>query len=382
MPEFDIVAYGATGFTGRLILERLAPRLAARGGRLAAGGRSPDRLHDVMASLSLEDVGVVVADAFDSAAVRKMAERTRMVVSTGGPYTLYGETLVATCADLGVDYFDLCGEPLWQADMIGRHRARARDTGARLVFSAGFDSVPFDLAVFAAQLEAVRRWGAPAEAGYTRVMALKGSLSGGTRASGRATAVAVAQDPAAAAAWGNPYLLADPYTGDPAAAAPSARYDPVLNCMVGPFMMAPVNTKVVHRTNMLLRYPWGEAFAYEEAALYDEGGARPLAEFDLQASRARAPGEGPDAAERAAGGYELVTIATLDRDLMLRQRLIGAEDPGYGFSSRLISHVALRLLETPRSSLPGGCWTPAAALGEDLITDLQAAGALKFDIVG
>ena len=186
--KFDIIVYGATGFTGQLVAEYLAANYAGQGApRWAMAGRSLDKLASVRDAIGAPaDTALIKADASDSASLKAMIDQTKSVLSTVGPYQLYGSELVAACAASGTDYLDLCGEPVWMRQMIDAHQATAQSSGARIVFSCGFDSLPFELGVFCAQKEASKVFGAPAARVKGRVRKMSGTLSGGTAASMRA----------------------------------------------------------------------------------------------------------------------------------------------------------------------------------------------------
>ena len=191
---FDLVVHGATGFTGRLVVEYLLQRYPAGSGlRWAMGGRNADKLAAVRDELGAPaDTPLVVTDTSNPASLQALMDATRLVLTTVGPYQLYGNELVAACAKAGVDYVDLCGEPAWMRQMIDAHEAAAKASGARIVFSCGFDSIPFDLGVFLLQKEFRHRYGYPAPRVRGRVRKMKGTFSGGTAASLKATMAAAA----------------------------------------------------------------------------------------------------------------------------------------------------------------------------------------------
>src|SRR6202795_4560062 len=178
--KFDIVVYGGTGFTGQLVAEYLAAHYSDKGDpKWAMAGRSLEKLASVRDAIGAPaDTPLIVADAGDIASLKAMVDQAKSVISTVGPYQLYGSDLLAACVNSGTDYFDLCGEPLWMREMIEKHEAAAKASGARIVFSCGYDSVPFELGVFAAQEEARKVFGAPATRVKGRVRAMKGTLSG------------------------------------------------------------------------------------------------------------------------------------------------------------------------------------------------------------
>jgi short subunit dehydrogenase-like uncharacterized protein len=194
--KFDIVVYGATGFTGQLVAEYLAAQYKGDASlKWAMAGRSKDKLAAVRDAIGAPaDTPLIVADASDPTSLKAMVAQTKSVISTVGPYQFYGNELLAACVASGIDYFDLCGEPLWMREMIDKHEAAAKASGARIVFSCGFDSVPFELGAFFVQEEAKRVFGTPALRVKGRVRDMRGTLSGGTAASAKATFDAVAKD--------------------------------------------------------------------------------------------------------------------------------------------------------------------------------------------
>ena len=213
--KFDIVVYGATGFTGQLVAEYLAEHYRGdRDLKWAMAGRSLDKLASVRDAIGAPaDTPLIVADASDPASLKAMIDQTRSVISTVGPYLLYGSELLAACVATGTDYFDLCGEPIWMRQMIDAHEATAKSTGARIVFSCGYDSLPFELGVFCAQEEAKKVFGAPASRVKGRVREMKGTFSGGTAASMRALFEAAANDHSLVALLRNPFALTPGFEG-------------------------------------------------------------------------------------------------------------------------------------------------------------------------
>src|SRR5215469_5371716 len=207
--KFDIVVYGATGFTGQLVAEYIATRYKNdRQLKWAMAGRSLDKLKSVRDTIGASaDTPLIAADSSDAAAMKAMVEQTRSVITTVGPYQWYGNELIAACAASGTDYLDLCGEPVWMRQMIDKHEAEAKASGARIVFSCGFDSVPFELGAFYVQQEARRAFGASSSRVKGRVRDMRGTLSGGTAASAKATFDAVAKDLSLVAILNDPFAL-------------------------------------------------------------------------------------------------------------------------------------------------------------------------------
>ncbi|MEQ1753297.1 MAG: saccharopine dehydrogenase NADP-binding domain-containing protein [Micropepsaceae bacterium] len=376
--EFDIVVYGASGYTGRLVAEYLVG--SGSGIKWAMAGRSEAKLAEVGDVINApKSTPLLVADAGDVTALKALAARTRVVLTTAGPYQLYGDELVAACASEGTDYVDLTGEPNWIAKMIGLHEAAAKQSGARLVFSCGFDSVPFDLGVYFIEREAKKRFGEYAPRVRGRVRAINGGLSGGTMASGTATAAAVKKDRSVALVLMDPFALTPGFKG-PAQPDLNASYeDKITGSWVVPFMMAGINTKAVHRSNFLLGHVWGKDFVYDEMMMTKGPGNAQGAGFST--GRPLKPGEGPSRAERDAGFYDLLFIAQYPDGRMLRGSVKGDRDPGYGSTSKIISESAICLArDVDRAQTPGGCWTPTAAMGEALMKRLETRAGLTFTV--
>ena len=264
--DFDLIVYGATGYTGCLIAEYLAT--SYRGDDApswAIAGRSTDKLQKVRAAVGApDDLPLVMADAAEPASLRSMCERADVIITAVGPYQLHGPELVAACAATGTAYVDLCGEPVWMRRMIDAHHDEAKRTGARIVFSCGFDSIPFDLGVLTLQEKAREKFGRPARRVKARLRKVKGSMSGGTAASARATLAAAARDPALIRLLNDPFALTPGFTGPSQPSGLIPEYDPRMNVWLVPFPMAPINTKNVHRTNFLLGHPYGTDFVYDE----------------------------------------------------------------------------------------------------------------------
>src|SRR6516164_6324701 len=271
--KFDIIVYGATGFTGQLVAEYLATRYRNdKQLKWAMAGRSLDKLKSVRDAIAAPaDTPLIVADAGDPASLKAMVDQTKCVISTVGPYQLYGSDLVAACAASGTDYIDLCGEPIWMRQMIDAHEAAAKASGARIVFSCGFDSVPFELGAYFVQQEAKRVFGAPAPRVKGRVREMRGTLSGGTAASAKATFDAVAKDLSLAQILNNHFALTPGFEGPKQPKGNKPLFEEDLHSWTAPFMMAAINTRNIHRSNMLMGFPYGKDFTYDEMVLTGPG---------------------------------------------------------------------------------------------------------------
>jgi len=387
--EFDVVVYGATGFTGRLVAEYLVGRYGVdRDVTWAMAGRSQAKLEAVRDEIGAPpSTPLVVADSADDASLTAMAERTRCVLTTVGPYLWYGEGLVRACAETGTDSVDLSGEVLWMRDMIERYHERAVETGARVVHSSGFDSIPFDVGVLFLQQAAEARFGSPCQRVRTRVIDMRGTFSGGTAAAGRATMEAIQADPDLFTVLLDPFALAGGFEGPAQPDGDKVMEDEIMGGWVAPFFMAPINTRNIHRSNALMGHRYGEDFEYDEMFYAGPGDAgREMAEAmgaiagAMSGEDGPKPGEGPSREEREAGGYELLVIGSHAEGGEIRARVTGDKDPGYGSTSKIIAEAALCLIEDCTDT-PGGIWTPAAALGRTLIPRLVDRAGMTFDLV-
>ena len=402
--EFDVIVFGATGFTGRLVAEVMQARAAARTGALrwAMAGRSLGKLAQVRLQIAAPDsLPLLQADAGDMPALQALARRARVVITTVGPYQRYGEALVTACAEAGTDYVDLCGEPLWMAQMIERLQAPAAASGARIVFSCGFDSIPFDLGVVFLQDAAQQRFGQALQRVQGRVRRMKGGFSGGTAASLLTTLEVTGRDAESARLMNDPFALTPGFRGPVQPEGDSAQYDALAKSWTGPFIMAAINTKNVHRSNALRGHPWGRDFAYDERMMLGDGAAGRRRAWLLAASTrvqtallgfgpTRAligrlvlpqPGQGPSHAQREAGRFDLLFIGQTVDGQTLRASVRGDRDPGYGSTSKMITEAALCLaFDSPRDVTPGGVWTPGAAMGLALQRRLEAHAGLQFKL--
>jgi len=383
--EFDIVVHGATGFTGRLVIEYLLTRTGS-GLRWAMGGRSADKLAAVRDEVGAPaDTALVVIDSHDPDSLNALMGRTRLVLTTVGPYQLYGSELVKACAESGVDYVDLCGEPAWMRQMIDAHHAAAKASGARIVFSCGFDSIPFDLGVLKLQDEMRQRFGTAASRVRGRVRKMKGTFSGGTAASFKATMAAAATQAGVLDLLKNPFSLTPGFTGPPQPTGHKPMVDEVMGVWVAPFVMATINTRNVHRSNFLLKQAWGADFVYDEMIVTGPGDKGQAAAEAIAADKSMSgadvlkPGEGPSHAEREAGFYDVLFIGNNAAGESCRVSVQGDRDPGYGSTSKMISEAAICLLQDAADT-PGGIWTPASAMGQKLIDRLQAHAGLSFQV--
>jgi len=400
---FDVIVYGSTGYTGGLIAEYLAAHGAAGGTRWAMAGRDAARLEATRQRIGAsKERPLVIADAFDPSSLRAMVRRTRVVISSVGPYQSYGEPLLAACADAGTEYVDLCGEPTWMAAMIPRYDAAAKASGARIVFSCGFDSIPFDLGVYFLQRAAREKLGAPCPRVRARVRRIINRYSGGTVSTALVNAEAAGRDAGLATIMADPYALV---TDPPEARQPAGdavMFEADVPGWSVPFTMAGINTKNVHRSNALMGYAYGRDFTYDEMQWI---GSDPRAQRRAKAAFRQAllqerllgsafaravllrmllprPGRGPTPAQRQRGSCEILFVGTASDGKSLRASVSTDQDPGYGSTSGMISEAAMCMArDVPRDRVSGGIWTPASAMGDTLLPRLERAG-VRFRLEG
>jgi len=384
---YDIVVYGASGFTGRLVAEYLAKQYGAGSGvRWAMAGRNAEKLAAVREEIGAPaSTPLVIADADDPDSIQTMVASTKVVLTTVGPYQLYGSDLVATCVKAGTDYVDLCGEPPWMRQMIDAHEDTAKQSGARIIFSCGFDSIPFDMGVHFLQKAAREKFGNPMPRVRGRVRKMQGTFSGGTAASLKATMAAAMKDPSILELLRNPYSLTPGAEGPEQPRGTKPIYDEVIESWCAPFIMAPINTRNVLRSNFISDYSYGNDFQYDEMFVTGPGEkgeaiANAIANDDSMSKEGGPkPGEGPSKEEREAGFYDVLFVGT-DGTNTIKAVVTGDKDPGYGSTSKMITESAVCLVQDDLKT-GGGIWTSAPALGDHLIKRLVANAGLTFDIV-
>ncbi len=384
--KFDVVVFGATGFTGRLVAEYLASEYGTDV-KWAMAGRSTEKLASVRDEIGAPaNTPLIVADSSDPASLAEMAAQAAAVVTTVGPYQLYGEPLIKACVDAGTDYVDLCGEPAWMYDIIRKYDAPAKASGARIVLSCGFDSIPFDLGVYFLQQDVIAKTGSPLARVKGRVRKMKGTFSGGTAASFAETMARAAKEPEIIDRLRDPFSLVPDFQGPRQPSGSKVIFEEDLDTWSAPFIMASINTKNVHRSNALLGHRYGEDFVYDEmfATGPGESGeqfANMIANDKSMAENPPKPGEGPSKEERETGFYDAMFTGLDAAGNRHTAGVSGDKDPGYGSTSKMIAESALTLvLNVDRETTPGGVHTPAPAMGEALIDRLQTHAGLRFAI--
>ena len=405
-PRLDVILFGATSFVGQILCEYLFERHGAEGPvKWAMAGRSQSKLDSVKASLGdgASDIETIVADAGDGPALRDLCTQARVVISTVGPYALYGSPLVEACVETGTDYVDLTGEVQWIYRMIREHEVGARESGARIVHCCGFDSIPSDLGVLFHQKTALERFGERARQIRMQVARIKGGASGGTIASLLNIAREMASDRSLRKILANPYSLV--VDGKARARQPnikSPQRDPETGAWLGPFVMAAINTRIVHRSNALSDYAYGVDFLYDESmrmgrglsgglaataftgglGAFMLGAALPPTRWLMESFMLPKPGEGPSPEEQRKGMFDLRFHGTTAGGQRLTTRVTGDRDPGYGSTAKMLGEAGVCLAhDIDRSDVPGGFWTPATALGDALVARLEQHAGLTFEVV-
>ncbi|MFT7262111.1 MAG: short subunit dehydrogenase-like uncharacterized protein [Halioglobus sp.] len=402
--EFDIIIWGATGFTGRLVAEYLVDTYGVEGDLLwAIAGRNQDKLEEVRRSLlkrkDIEKLPILLANSNDASSIKELAARSKVICTTVGPYALHGTSLVEACVNAGTDYCDLTGEVQWMAKIIKQYQDAARKSGARIVHTCGFDSIPSDMGTWYLQQAMIEKHGTAAIQIKGRVGRTSGAASGGTVASMLNMMEEAKDDEFVQQALDNPYSLypAGAKAGADEPDQTNARYDSDFKKWTAPFIMASINARVVRRSNALLGFPWGEDFRYDESLLTDSrfiakgaafatsAGMRSLAVAPLRKLAQRVlpkPGEGPSKSAREAGHYEIFFHARHPKDVgkNMRARVAGDMDPGYGSTSKMLAESAACLAKD-KPLTGGGVWTPSSAMGAHLLARLQDNAGLSFEIL-
>ena len=385
--EFDVIVYGASGYTGKLVADYIEKEYGNNDSlKWALAGRNKDKLLNIRRELNLNSsLSILEVDSNDQASLDVMTSSAKCILTTVGPYQLYGSSLVESCAKNGTDYVDLTGEPGWMYEMINAHKETAEKSGARIVFSCGFDSIPFDLGVYFVQQAVQSKFGKPAQHVRGRVKAMNGEFSGGTIASLGATMATLKEKPELIKVLANPFSLTEGFEGPAQLDDSKVLLDEKLDMWVAPFVMAQINTKNIHRSNAQLDFQYGKNYCYEEMMIGGEGEeGKQIADAMTSANpmggdNVPQPGEGPSKESREQGNYDVLFFADIDGETV-EARVTGDMDPGYGSTSKMITESAICLVQDC-PNLKGGIYTPAPAMGEKLIKRLTDKAGLTFDIV-
>ncbi len=402
--QYDIVIFGATSFVGQILTGYMMQQYGSNGEvKWAIAGRSESKLQSVKAKFQAQDIKHILADASDEAQLTQMVKQARVLVSTVGPYALYGEPLVKVCVENGTDYCDLTGEIQWYKRMVDKYESTAKKTGARIVHCSGFDSLPSDLGVWYTQNKAQQKFGQMCQQIKMRVAKLKGGASGGTVASMVNIAKEAAKDPALRKELQNPYSVCPTQHGFTTRQEniSGAVFDDEFNAWSGPFVMAAVNTRVVHRSNALLNNAYGDNFKYDEGMLMGKNAkgkkrARNmgwgLTAFMILAAIAPTrwvlekfilpkPGQGPSPKEQLNGLFDMHFSGKTKDGNTIKTRVTGDRDPGYGSTAKMLGQAAVCLANINKEDKAGGFWTPASIYGDDLIQRLIDHSGISFEVL-
>lgn len=402
--QLDIVVFGATSFVGKILTDYMHRTYGVgKDLKWGIGGRSEKKLQDLKDSLgaSAKDLPVITADASNDKALRNLCDQTRVVVSTVGPYALYGEPLVRVCAETGTDYCDLTGEIQWIRKMIEKYEDKAKASGARIIHCCGFDSIPSDMGVWFLQQQAQKQFGQPALDVRMRVKVAKGGLSGGTVASMMNVAKEAGSDPQLRKELANPFSICpkEHRSSRRQPSIKSAEYDEDFGVWLAPFVMGAINTRIVHRSNALQQAAYGREFTYDEAMMVGKGVKGRLRGYGITGAMGAfftasaigptrwlveklvpSPGEGPSPEEQEKGFFDLRFIGKTEEGCKLITKVTGDRDPGYGSTGKMLGEAAM-CLANDVADKPGGFWTPASLLDGKLLERLTSNAGLTFELV-
>ncbi|PWK13682.1 short subunit dehydrogenase-like uncharacterized protein [Psychrobacter immobilis] len=406
---YAVVLYGATSFVGQITAHYLTEFLSNTKDKdgadvtWAIAGRDEAKLNELQSKLG-STVDIILANSDDADSLDEMTKQTQVIISTVGPYLKYGEPLIKSCTTHGTDYVDLTGEAIFIKDMMDKYQDAAKQSGARIVNSCGFDSIPSDLGVYFTQTQAEEKFGRACDVIHMRVKAAKGGLSGGTIASMATIFEEVGKDKSRRKQVANPYLLNDDKDAPNVRQANVSKpeYDSEHKRWLAPFVMASINTRIVHRTNQLLGYEYGRDFKYDEAMWMQDGVKGQLSSYAMSAglfgfatammvkpsrellAKHVLPksGSGPSAEEQANGYFDIRLFGTTANKDTIHTKVTGDKDPGYGSTSRMLAQAALCLAQDiSKEEVGGGFWTPASAMGNHLLARLEEHAGLSFEVV-
>lgn len=397
---FDLIIWGASGFTGRLVAEYLLQQYGLDGDlKWAIAGRNKEKLEGIRKELGNEFIPIWIADSMKMGSLNAMVKQTKVICTTVGPYAKYGSNLVEACVEHGVHYCDLTGEVQWIQRMVDKHHEAAKAKGVKIVHCCGFDSIPSDIGVYHLQKEALAKMGNYAKHIKLRVKVMKGGMSGGTYASLNNVMAEAAQDPSIGKLLENPYSI-NPQgerSGPDEQDITSVIYDDDFKAWISPFVMAGINTRVVRRSHALQKYPYGKDFRYEEATLVGNGFSKKLTAKLVNSVVGKVvssgpnsilkkmadrylpkPGEGPSKEERENGFFNLVLLGKLADGRTITTKVKGDKDPGYGSTSKMLGESAVCLAKDKLPNI-SGVLTPSTAMGDALLKRLEDNAGLSFE---
>jgi short subunit dehydrogenase-like uncharacterized protein len=402
--QYDIVIFGATSFVGQLICDYMLEQFSTDEVSWVLAGRSESKLHELKTNLGdkAKNLSIIIADANDLEALQSMCQQAKVVMSTVGPYDLYGETLIQACVATGTDYCDLTGEAHWIKKMLDKYEDQAKQTGARIVHCTGFDSIPSDLGVYHLQTQAIKQFGSPCNKVKMRIKRMKGGASGGTIATAVNIAKQLKKDPQVRKDLANPYSLCPKNHGYKIRQQNiKIEFDSFFNSWIAPFFMSSINTRIVHRSNALSQNSYSDSFDYSEgvmtckgfkgknkarsiywglAAFFTGVSLAPIRAFLVRFVLAK-PGEGPSVEEQQNGFYDFRFVGTTANGEQILTKVYGDRDPGYGSTAKIIAQAAVCLAQDVSDDIKGGFWTPSTIMGDPLIERLSAHSGVSFEVL-
>ena len=398
MKQFDIIIWGATSFTGKLVVEYLFKKFASSKIKWAIAGRNKEKLENVRSKVADKNIPIFIADSFDEKSLSVIVKKSKVICSTVGPYSLYGSLLVELCVKHSTNYCDITGEAHWIRTIIDKFHKDAKKKKIKIVNSCGFDSIPSDMGVYFIQNQIKKAYKSYAKSIKMRVAGIRGGISGGTYGSMNNLLKEAYADKSVFKVLNNPYGLnpRDKMEGLDKKDLRKIIFDNESKSWIYPFIMAGINTKIVRRSNALSNFQYGKEFTYEEATMAGKGisgfwkailALFPLAMIGINPnsflkkivnSFMPKPGEGPGIEKRKNGFYNLRFYITIDKKRKAFAKVIGDSDPGYGSTSKMLAESALSLAF---DNLPGnyGVITPSFAMGNKLLNRLKENAGLSFE---
>ena len=399
MRKYDLIIWGATSFTGKLVTEYLFNKYGSSKIKWAIAGRNLDKLKKIRSEVADEKIPMFIADSFDEESLSKFVKKTKVVCSTVGPYSLYGTKLVKLCVENNTNYCDITGEAHWIRNLIDQFHEEAKSKKIKIVNSCGFDSIPSDMGVYFIQNEIKKTYKNYANFIKMRVAGVRGGISGGTYVSINNLLKEAYSNKKIFRVLNNPYGLnpKNKMEGMDKKDLRKIIFDKESNSWIYPFIMAGINTKVVRRSHALTNFQYGKDFRYEEAMMSGKGisgllkailAVFPLAMIGLNPnsflkkivnSYMPKPGEGPGLEKRKNGFYNLRFYVTIDERRKAFAKVVGDNDPGYGSTSKMLAESALCLAfdKLPENY---GVVTPSIAMGKQLLERLRNNAGLNFQI--
>ena len=400
LKNFDVIIWGATSFTGKLVCEYIFSNYKTNEIKWAMAGRDKKKLEDVRSEIADTSVPILLADSFDENTLSDLVKQTKVMCSTVGPFSVYGTLLVDLCVRFKTNYCDITGEAHWIRTLIDKFHGEAKSKKIKIVNSCGFDSIPSDMGVYFIQNKIKKVYKNYAKSIKMRVAGIRGGISGGTYSSINNLLSEAYNDKTIFKVLNNPYGLNpnDKMEGLDKKDLRKIIFDKESNSWIYPFIMAGINTKIVRRSNALSNFQYGKDFRYEEAMMAGKGisgfwksilAVFPLAMIGLSPnsflkkivnSYMPKPGEGPGIEKRKNGFYNLRFYITIDEKRKAFAKVIGDRDPGYGSTSKMLAESALCLAF---DNLPEnyGVVTPSFSMGDKLLNRLNENAGLKFELI-